>query len=77
MKIRLSMKDQIANLESRLSSRCNENARLQNELTATNKRISAIAAENESLRMDKKWLQSMHSNVLQAMIVMKGSSNDR
>lgn len=35
------------------------------------KRVAEIAAENESLRMDKKWLQQMHSNLLQTMAYRK------
>lgn len=31
------------------------------------KRIMEIAAENESLRMDKKWLQQVHSALLQSI----------
>lgn len=31
------------------------------------KRVVDIAAENESLRMDKKWLQQIHSALLQSI----------
>ena len=31
------------------------------------KRLSDIAGENESLRIDKKWLQQMHSGLLQSI----------
>lgn len=37
------------------------------ELEYTKKRIADIAAENESLRMDKKWLQQVHSAILQSI----------
>lgn len=36
-------------------------------LSDTKQRLKEIAADNESLRMDKKWLQSIHSNLLQSM----------
>lgn len=41
--------------------------RLHEQIDALNKRLALIAGENESLRQDKKWLQSMHSAVLQTM----------
>lgn len=41
---------------------------LQRDLDNANKRLKDIAAENESLRIDKKWLQAMHSNLLQSML---------
>jgi regulator of replication initiation timing len=61
------MQDQIDELERTL--RCEqEGYRIcQAELAQIKKRLSEIAAENESLRMDKKWLQQMHSAVLQSM----------
>lgn len=31
------------------------------------KRLLDIAGENESLRIDKKWLQQMHSGLLQSI----------
>lgn len=37
------------------------------EMVQLKKRVAEIAAENESLRADKKWLQQMHSQVLQAL----------
>lgn len=40
------------------------------ELESYKKRITDIAAENESLRMDKKWLQSMLSNTIQTLPAM-------
>lgn len=37
------------------------------EIDHLKKRVSDIAAENESLRMDKKWLQSIISSLAQAI----------
>lgn len=45
------------------------------ELEYTKKRIADIAAENESLRMDKKWLQSMLSNTIQTLPEMFRNRN--
>lgn len=43
------------------------NVFMKSEKEILGKRVTEIAAENESLRMDKKWLQQMHSAVLQSM----------
>jgi septal ring factor EnvC (AmiA/AmiB activator) len=62
------MSSTIAELEHKLCYKQSEIAKLETELIETKKRLVVIAAENESIRMDKKWLQQMHSHVLQAMI---------
>ena len=62
-----TLKDQLA--------ACKEaNAQLNRDLYmaeqargAANQRVKEIAAENESLRMDKKWLQSIISPLAQAI----------
>ena len=38
------------------------------KLQAFTEQLKQISAENESLRMDKKWLQQMHSNLLQSLL---------
>lgn len=37
------------------------------QIEGMKERLRLIAAENESLRMDKKWLQQIHSNFLQSL----------
>lgn len=61
------MKDQIEELERTIRYEQEGFRACQVELASTKKRLSEIAAENESLRADKKWLQQMHSAVLQSM----------
>lgn len=39
------------------------------EIEALKKRLEMLTGENESLRMDKKWLQNMHSALLQSLIL--------
>lgn len=34
-------------------------------------RLALIAAENDALRADKKWMQFMHSGLVQTMLAMK------
>lgn len=50
-------------------------SRTLEELQSYKKRTTEIAAENESLRMDKKWLQTMHSNLLQSIPEMFRNRN--
>ncbi len=48
-------------------------AKITAELHSVNERLKVIAGENESLRMDKKWLQSMHSALCQAMVAKESN----
>lgn len=66
--MRRRMSSIIAELEQTLKIEQAGIYQLQRDLDNTNKRLKEVAAENESLRMDKKWLQAMHSNLLQSMI---------
>lgn len=61
-----TMRQQIEELERTLRLEQGGIERLQIELKAANQRVRDLSGENESLRMDKKWLQAMHSNLLQS-----------
>lgn len=61
------MKDQIEELERTLRYEQGGIEKLQTQLKAANQRVTDLSAENESLRMDKKWLQQIHSSLLQSM----------
>lgn len=61
------MKDQIEELERTLRYEQGGVEKLRDELKWTKQRVADLASENETLRMDKKWLQQMHSNLLQSM----------
>jgi regulator of replication initiation timing len=62
------MRDQIEELERILRYEQGGIANLQTELKAAKQRVADLAGENESLRMDKKWLQAMHSALVQSMM---------
>lgn len=63
------MADVIKQLKFDLELSFNAERNIRDKLEAANKRLMELAAENESLRMDKKWLQAMHSNLLQSIQV--------
>lgn len=61
-----SMTSRIAELERTLAIESDGVHLMRKELGTYKDRIAVIAAENESLRKDKAWLQNMHSCALQA-----------
>lgn len=61
------LKFAVSSEQANLREQVRGNEILRKEVEFLKKRIAEIAAENESLRMDKKWLQQMHSAVLQSM----------
>jgi septal ring factor EnvC (AmiA/AmiB activator) len=61
------MRDQIEELERSLRYEQGGIQKLQDELKWTKQRVADLAAENETLRTDKRWLQQMHSGLLQSM----------
>lgn len=63
----MNKQQRIDELERTLKIEQNGVERLQAENSSLKTKIGLIAGENESLRMDKKWLQQMHSAVLQSM----------
>lgn len=62
-----SLEAQIATLHELREGDRRQYDNLNFQLCDTKQRLKEIAADNESLRMDKKWLQSIHSNLLQSM----------
>lgn len=66
-----SMRGQIDELERSLKMEQDYIDKLKTENDQLKARMTIIAGENESLRMDKKWLQQMHSAVLQTMMSRK------
>jgi hypothetical protein len=58
------MKDTIEALERTLRYEQGGIHKLQTELAETKKRLNQIAAENESLMQDKKWLKQVIQSLL-------------
>lgn len=70
-------KEQLQTALENENARCQQYRRDLDEMAKNYKhqqdRLGLISAENESLRSDKKWLQSMHSGLVQTMLAMKGA----
>ncbi len=64
---RISKQVEIDSLKASLDSYLQRNRQVEAELVSINLRLKQIASENESLRMDKKWLQSIISPLAQAI----------
>lgn len=67
----MTLRKQIEGLQAELTEARSQLSLAKDDLYNTKNRIKDIAAENESLRQDKKWLQQMHSAVLQTMMSRK------
>lgn len=67
---KLTIKQLQANIDAlqelRIEDKRNHGSTLK-EIEYLKRRVADIAAENESLRMDKKWLQQTHAALLQSI----------
>jgi hypothetical protein len=62
-----TLKEQLAACREANTKLCNDLYMAEQARGAANQRVKEIAAENESLRMDKRWLQSIISPLAQAI----------
>ena len=64
---RQTLKERLTACEAANVSLARQLNSVQQAIDTANRRVKEIAAENESLRMDKKWLQSIISPLAQAI----------